>query len=402
MTKYAFTVLTTFSLDALTVYWMAGLVCLLTGIAAAVMRTLHPPSRAAINALAWALTLAGAAMLMAASAGAAPAWLSGWLALVSAGGCAALLLESIRRLYGGQSRMDVMLGSVGFLSVVLKMAPDPAFSLLVHSGFAAICCIAAAVVAARGRDPIAPRERWILCALCSALALAAASRFAQSWNLGVPTLLEQTGRLEPLLSLATALYMLAPLLLTIVMLAIAHARQLAALSHQASTDELTGAASRRFLFANAEAWLAAPGRAEAHAALMMIDIDRFKAINDRYGPATGDRVLRHVADVLQKTLRRDSLLARYGGEEFCALVPVQSEADARAVAEHLRKAVERSVFADASGVIGVTASIGLALHRTGHTLQDVLNVADRRVYKAKTEGRNRVVSEESKLEMAVV
>ena len=99
----------------------------------------------------------------------------------------------------------------------------------------------------------------------------------------------------------------------------------------------------------------------------MIDIDRFKPINDRHGHGVGDQVLRHVAGVLRQSLRPDSLIVRYGGDEFCALV---------------------------SQRIPVTLSIGVTVHRPGKTLGQLLDEADRRAYRAKADGRNRVIADD--------
>jgi len=115
----------------------------------------------------------------------------------------------------------------------------------------------------------------------------------------------------------------------------------------------------------------------------MIDIDHFKQFNDTYGHMVGDEVLRLLADVLQKSVRRSDLVARYGGEEFIVLFP-ETPAD-RAVfkAEDLRKSVEPS---------SVTVSIGVAeIPSDGTDMRTVIDCADQRLYQAKRGGRNRVV-----------
>jgi diguanylate cyclase (GGDEF)-like protein len=390
-----------FALDVRTIYLMAGLVCLLSSLTVAVMRELHRPSRSAIDVLACALAAGGAALIAGGLHGIVPPWASGWLAQVCAGSCFALILESVRRLYGGRPALPVSLGAIGFLAIVVGLSPDADFPLYVTLTFQATCCTGAAWVAFAGEDDAAPIARLILGALFCGLALLAALRLGLVASHLVP--LDDTARrFGPAQGVATLVFTLAPLLLVSTVLAIASARQVSTLAHQAGTDELTGAASRRFLFASAETWLGRHERPEAHTALMMIDIDHFKSVNDRFGHVTGDRVLRHVSDVLRRTLREDALVARYGGEEFCALVPVDNETQARTIAERLRRAVEATAYHDPEHTIPVTVSIGMALHRAGYTLQDVLRAADRRVYKAKTEGRNRIVAEESRLEMAVV
>jgi diguanylate cyclase (GGDEF)-like protein len=129
-------------------------------------------------------------------------------------------------------------------------------------------------------------------------------------------------------------------------------------------------------------------------ALLMVDIDNFKNINDQHGHGIGDLVLRHVANVLRQSLRPDSLIVRYGGDEFCALVPVPGEAAAFVVAERLRSTMEASPYRLDNQRIPVTLSIGVTVHRHGKTLRQLLDEADRRAYRAKAGGRNRVVAED--------
>src|SRR5690606_33220397 len=100
-------------------------------------------------------------------------------------------------------------------------------------------------------------------------------------------------------------------------------------------------------------------------AVLMIDLDDFKQVNDRHGHAAGDEVLRHVAGLLRETLREDSLIVRYGGDEFCALVPVASEAAAFIVGERLRTALASVPCTFTTPPSIVTASIGVTVHRHG-------------------------------------
>lgn len=157
-------------------------------------------------------------------------------------------------------------------------------------------------------------------------------------------------------------------------------RQLALLSR---TDTLTGLANRRSFIESAAARLREHG-----AALLMIDIDHFKRINDNHGHEAGDAALRSVSDALRQGLREHDLLARWGGEEFIAMV----EADhASACAERLRQ-----MIADCSMTIGdtslrLTASIGLAHAAAGTALEAGIADADHALYRAKQAGRDRVV-----------
>ncbi|NLD68481.1 MAG: GGDEF domain-containing protein [Limnobacter sp.] len=187
-----------------------------------------------------------------------------------------------------------------------------------------------------------------------------------------------------------------PFAMTVAVLSVANSQLSTRLRQQAATDDLTGLVSRRSLHDRAQAMLASTPRGTAACiALLMIDLDDFKTINDRYGHVFGDRVLCHVAGVLRASLRPDSLIARYGGDEFCALVPVQSEAAAFAIAERLRSTMQDSPCTADGAPIAVTLSIGVTLHRSGANLRQLLEEADRRTYRAKSQGRNRVVVDDT-------
>ncbi|HEX6733559.1 MAG TPA: diguanylate cyclase [Azonexus sp.] len=123
-------------------------------------------------------------------------------------------------------------------------------------------------------------------------------------------------------------------------------------------------------------------------AVLLLDIDFFKRINDVYGHATGDKVLQHVARVLRNALRETDFVARFGGEEFIVLLPATELASAAQVGEKLRQAVDCSQPPE---VTHVTLSIGLALASAAHQDEDVaVNEADHRLYDAKRNGRNRL------------
>ena len=153
---------------------------------------------------------------------------------------------------------------------------------------------------------------------------------------------------------------------------------LADVERQASTDALTGLANRR-------AFLAAVA-AEKPAVLAILDIDRFKSINDTFGHETGDRVLRDVAGTLRNSLRSADLVARWGGEEFVVLLRRSCAAEAIEAMNRARKAVEAKPILEGHAV---TFSAGV-VQMSGDFDRD-LALADRTLYDAKEAGRNRVV-----------
>ena len=166
---------------------------------------------------------------------------------------------------------------------------------------------------------------------------------------------------------------------------------------QALTDPLTGLYNRRYLVRHLEGLLAT-GQA-SDIAVLMVDIDRFKSINDRYGHATGDRVLQAVAEALRARTRVFDTLARIGGEEFVLVMPGARAAEAQAAAERLRADIEALAIDVGEGnLCAVTVSIGISTALTravegggGAAAAWLLEEADKCLYAAKGGGRNRVV-----------
>jgi diguanylate cyclase (GGDEF)-like protein len=161
---------------------------------------------------------------------------------------------------------------------------------------------------------------------------------------------------------------------------------------QATRDNLTGLYNRRYADAYLEQQLARSARAPQQLSVALADIDFFKQINDRHSHATGDAVLRRVADILRARCRETDVIARYGGEEFLICFPDTTVAEAHKVCEQLRTEIETHPWR-AVGLPGkVTISFGVAACVAGLSVQAVMNEADTRLYSAKNAGRNRVVA----------
>ena len=131
-------------------------------------------------------------------------------------------------------------------------------------------------------------------------------------------------------------------------------------------------------------------RMQRDVALLMLDLDRFKMINDHYGHPAGDEVLQKFVEVAKECLRREDLLGRYGGEEFMILLPDTSPIAARVVAERIRVAISVTRLTIGTRNIRFTVSIGIASVTDGISLDQLLKSADSAVYLAKSRGRNRV------------
>jgi diguanylate cyclase (GGDEF)-like protein len=132
-------------------------------------------------------------------------------------------------------------------------------------------------------------------------------------------------------------------------------------------------------------------RGEHQLGLLMLDLDHFKAINDRWGHLAGDEVLRRVAQVLLNTIRVGDSAYRYGGEEFAVLLAEADLATARGVGERVRQAIENLEIPLDEGNVKITASVGVAIYPVhGKSSQQLVAAADAALYAAKHAGRNRV------------
>lgn len=165
------------------------------------------------------------------------------------------------------------------------------------------------------------------------------------------------------------------------------AEQLRTLSE---TDALTGVFNRRALERAVRAILMGEDQCQS-LGVMIVDIDHFKSINDRYGHAMGDLALQKTARLLRGALRKNDILARYGGEEFVIVLQDVSHATATATADRLRRLIEAQTIDEQSG-LSLTASFGVVWQeaRAINSWDELIAIADDRLYEAKRAGRNRV------------
>ncbi|MET7142172.1 GGDEF domain-containing protein [Xanthomonas sp. PPL139] len=166
----------------------------------------------------------------------------------------------------------------------------------------------------------------------------------------------------------------------------------AELVRHASQDPLTGVTNRRVMWERGEAATHDAARTQGAIAVLMIDVDHFKAINDRFGHAVGDQVLVAIAQTLTQQIRLPDLLARIGGEEFMVLVPQADEAGVRDLAERLRRRIEQQqIGAAQEAPLACTVSIGYCLSPGAQaSWQALVLAADQSLYAAKRAGRNRI------------
>lgn len=179
-------------------------------------------------------------------------------------------------------------------------------------------------------------------------------------------------------------------------IAITNAQLFAETQRLATTDHLTGLFNRYHFFALAPRELERARRYRHDVALLIIDVDHFKTINDTYGHIAGDTVLQHIANHMRRELRNADILARFGGEEFIALLPETNLSGALRVAGRLRTTIEANPVLLDGQPIGVTISIGCAALRPAERdehLDTLIQRADRALYAAKAGGRNQVTAD---------
>ncbi|MBI5782181.1 MAG: GGDEF domain-containing protein [Gammaproteobacteria bacterium] len=176
-------------------------------------------------------------------------------------------------------------------------------------------------------------------------------------------------------------------------------RRLTGFEQESITDPLTGIYNRRYLERRLADEIARASRYGMPLSVLLIDIDHFKRVNDIYGHQVGDLVLEGMAQLIVTTLRTTDIVARYGGEEIMVIAPSTPVKTAADLAERLRKVVENASFEvpveldrDISA-LGVTVSIGVAcFSQHSKDMQDLIQNVDKALYRAKSEGRNRVVT----------
>jgi diguanylate cyclase (GGDEF)-like protein len=241
-----------------------------------------------------------------------------------------------------------------------------------------------------GRRILMQRPRNISAAFTGiaflATALISATRFvATLTNVDVSSHLLDT---SPLQKLYIASFAFSILILTVGLMMMANDRLRATLEYIAAHDALSGAFSRGTFLDLLAKELARSQRHRRPLALMMLDLDDFKAINDAHGHLMGDRVIVDFATRASALLRQDDFLGRYGGEEFVALLPETTLEEACAIANRICNCI---ATAEGSGLPAYTVSIGVAAAHDGNMLtESLLSLADRELYLAKRNGRNRV------------
>ena len=321
------------------------------------------------------------------------------LALLASG---LFLVDAIRRLRGEHGASLIIAAALGFAAVLALTILGTQTVRIISTSLAVGAFLIAAMLCWQRGAADSSRIRISLSLTLTAAALVGLVQLpaVSDWlshglaatTAALPMLQQNADLLASVLLALTA-----PQLLALVI-----ERQSNETGHDKQVDRISGAASRSFLLAGAQTWIAAQQREQVSTGLLMIAIDQYRQIAMRYGRTVGDAVLRHTVNALRESLLDDSVIARYAGAQFCVLVPVSDEHDAHRIAQRLRRAIELAPFCDGAITHSLTISIGLAMHRAGYALSDALSTADRRLYQASRTGDNRLIGNEQLLDSAVV
>ncbi len=158
-------------------------------------------------------------------------------------------------------------------------------------------------------------------------------------------------------------------------------------------DPLTGAGNRIALDKTLEREVELAKRHNQPLSVLMLDIDHFKNVNDTYGHAMGDEVLKQVVTSISSCIRQTDMCFRYGGEEFLIMLASADTEGAHRIAERIRSSIEAAVFTHEKGSLSITSSIGSATLYASDTMHSICERADSALYKAKNSGRNRVITD---------
>jgi diguanylate cyclase (GGDEF)-like protein len=383
-------------LDPRSIIMLAGLMGLVMSVVVFFMRRAYPASIRGLRQWAWAPMVAFASTMLFAARGVIPDFFTIVVAnMVLFQACVLYYAGSQQFLFGRSDTrawivINALMGALLFWYSEIK--PDYEVRLLVVTALVAALFFNHAALYLRYRGRVFGMQLMTGLLLLQA-AVAAARLLSVLAGMAGSSLMDATW----LQSLYISMYSFTVLLLTIAAILMATDRMRSEFQFLATRDPLTGVLNRRALLEMCEAHLASAARdSDAKTrciALMMVDVDHFKPINDRFGHQTGDAVLREIVRRMERALGGNGVLGRYGGEEFVVLLPDASPSEAADVAARLRAEVGGAPAADSPlAVVGpVTVSIGVAQYRPGVGTDDMLGRADAALYNAKAQGRDRVV-----------
>ena len=383
-------------LDPRSVIMLAGLMGVVMSVVVFFMRRSYPATIQGLREWAWAPLVAFVSTLLFAGRDVLPDFITIVVANV-------VLFEACLLYYAGSQRfLHGRSDTAGWhgLTVVMACAlfwfsefkPDYEIRLVIVTALVAALFFNHALLYIRNRGRVLGMRLMIVLLLLQALVALARLVSALLGMAGVG-LMDAT----LLQSIYISMYSFTVLLLSIAAILMATDRMHSEFEFLATHDPLTGVLNRRALLDACQAQLAAAGRdggsKTRRMALLMIDVDHFKSINDRFGHQTGDAVLREAVGRMQRAIGGHGLLGRYGGEEFVVMLPEASPAEATELAARVKASAGEAFPADSplAAVGAFTVSIGVAPQQPGADIDDMLGQADEALYRAKSLGRDRVV-----------
>ena len=316
-------------------------------------------------------------------------------------GAVAAVLVGYRRFFGQPISLGLTYANVAFallgITIFHYVLPSFALRTAIVSAFCAVACTAIGVAIFKARRTWTSRYAYVFSGVMAfVVAFGQAARgVVQAVLPAAPaSLLEPSSWSLTVLSASTFVMPV----LTLGPLMIVHSKIIAMHEHTANRDFLTGALSRRAFWEVAGREIERARRMQRGLALLTMDVDHFKRINDTYGHAEGDEVLKEMVLSVERRMRSIDYFGRIGGEEFAVLMPDTSLEAAIAVAERLRTELAQDQAAmhlsnPAAAPRNTTLSMGVAELRQTDSFQDLMQRADAALYKAKERGRNRVVCE---------
>lgn len=363
--------------------------------------SLRPHAIPGVQRWIWANLIAVISLTLVSTQGVSPAWLG---IVVSN----QLLAATVLRVFEGCNEFfDVRVGPtqravgwtmwLGVLAGIVYytyVVPDMPARVVIVSAFHGACDLAIAGRVMLSRPPERPAYNYMFVAGAAALGAVGNTVRGAIYAIAPPP---QTSLLQPgpiqIAFLALGILVLPTLSIGLVMMA--HDRLAQRLERLARFDDLTGALSRKALLQTATDRLARAAQSGHREYVVVVDIDHFKSVNDRYGHAAGDDVLRHFASIVKARIRDGDEFGRIGGEEFCLVCRADEIADVTALIERLRVTVATTPCGvPGGGLLHYTFSAGIAAWDGHETLASAMARADARLYAAKVAGRNRVKAPE--------
>lgn len=381
-------------IDPRSIILLAGIMGMVMAVVVFFMRRSYPPSIRGLREWAWAPLVAFASTMLFSARSVLPDLLTVVLANMVLFQACILYYAGSQQFLQGHSRtggwtlVNLAMGAV--LAWFTLVWPDYEARLLVVTLLVTLLFLSHAALYVRHRGRVF--GMGLMTGLLLLQALVAGLRFVSAvFGLAGSDLMEATW----IQSIYITMYSLTVLLLSIAAILMATDRVHSEFEYLASRDPLTGVLNRRALLDACEAEAKRLPRTGGRGmALLMIDVDHFKRINDRFGHQQGDAVLREAVQRMQQATGEAGVLGRYGGEEFALLLPGVTEEEALSRADRLRGAVAEPTVDDAAlqAVGPISVSIGLAIAMADVGVDELFARADAALYQAKSAGRDRVVA----------